>query len=155
VVDEHTELRERAGGDAQESRRRAFDALEDLLRNLSARRPLVLHLDDLQWGDADSARLMASLLAPPDPPRLLLLCSYRSEEADTTESFRALSPETAARGGGDVVTVDVDRLSPEESAALAGALLTAAGRDRAGLSDLAATLAREADGSPFFVAELA
>jgi serine/threonine protein kinase len=149
VVDEQSD--DAPGGDALESRRRAFDALRDLLHNLAGRRPLVLHLDDLQWGDADSARLMATLLAPPDPPPLLLLCSYRSEEAEGSEFFRELGrAETTARGKGQVVPLDLARLPGEESSALARALLG----DRPDAPALAAAIAREADGSPFFVAEL-
>ncbi len=141
------------GEHLSESRQRAFDALKELLRRLAQRQPLVLYIDDLQWGDSDSARLMAGLLSPPAPP-LLLLCNYRSEEEDSSEFFRALQ-ELGESGGmklGEVRRIDVDRLSPEDGARLARALL---GPGMAGSGEIPALIAREADGSPFFIAEFA
>ncbi len=141
------------GEHLSESRQRAFDALKELLRRLARRQPLVLYIDDLQWGDFDSARLMASLLSPPAPP-LLLLCNYRSEEEDSSEFFRALQ-ELGESGGvrlGEARRIEVDRLSPEDGARLARALL---GPSAAGAEELPPLIAREADGSPFFIAEFA
>ena len=58
----------------------AFAALRDLLSALSEANPIVLHVDDLQWGDADSAEIFARILAPPSPPRVLFIGSVRSDE---------------------------------------------------------------------------
>ena len=159
IVDERTERFEAAPteGERVESRRRAVEALKELLQRLAAHRPLVLHLDDLQWGDVDSAKLMTSVLSPPDAPPLLLLCSYRSEEAEGSEFFRELYGLGAAARGLEAPTrIEVGRLSPPESEALARSLLLQEGSSTwSGAHDaLVATIAAEAEGSPFFVAEL-
>jgi serine/threonine protein kinase len=165
--------------DHLESRQRAFRALRDLLTRLARAQPLVLYIDDLQWGDVDSARLLVSLLGPPDSPPLLLIGSYRSDEAETSELFRELrmlERSSAAAVGTRRVEIEIDRLSPEESERLALALLeqgeepeaqagqdaeevreegaaAAAAADEA-RAETAAAIAREAEGSPFFIAEL-
>ncbi len=65
----------------QEMRRRAFHGLKTLLFRIAERRPLIVLLDNLQWGDVDSARLQGDLLAPPGVPPFLLISAYRRDEA--------------------------------------------------------------------------
>ncbi|WP_159396694.1 serine/threonine-protein kinase PknK [Sorangium cellulosum] len=139
--------------DARELRRRGFAALREMLARIADRRPLVLFIDDLQWGDADSAALLTDLLRQPDAPALLLLLCYRSEDAERSELVVRLlppAPNDTGADAGDVCTLAVGALTPEEGRALALTLL--GGGDRAAAQ--AGAIAAEAEGNPFFVLEL-
>jgi len=136
--------------DPQETRRRAFRALKQLLAAVARGCPLTLAVDDLQWGDLDSARLVVELLAPPDAPAMLLLGSFRREDL-------ALSPFLTELGragflGVRRIDVPVEALGPTEAGALARALMAARGEptDEA----RAAAIASESEGSPLFVEAL-
>ncbi|WP_437678120.1 serine/threonine-protein kinase [Sorangium sp. So ce131] len=139
--------------DARELRRRGFAALREMLARIADRRPLVLFIDDLQWGDADSAALLADLLREPDAPALLLLLCYRSEDAERSELVARLLPPAPLGAGaeaGDVRTLAVGALTPEEGRALALDLLGGG----ASAAAQAGAIAAEAEGNPFFVLEL-
>src|SRR5262249_20782173 len=140
--------------DPHEMRKRAFAALRELLARLADRTTPVVYIDDLQWGDAASAALLADLMRPPDPPPLLLLCCYRSEDAETSPLLRELlapEPQGDGMGGVDIRHVPVGPLLPGEACDLAMTLL---GRDAPVTRALAERVARESGGSPFFVDEL-
>ena len=130
----------------QELRRRGFEALTELLARLSDRRPVVLYIDDLQWGDIDSAQFFTGLFRPPNPPALLLLACYRSDEAEASPLLRTLLAAEPAP-----TLLQVVELESEDAEALARELLRETGGDRA---ERARIIANESGGSPFFVREL-
>ncbi len=137
--------------DARELRRRAIGALRELLGRLSTRHRVVVYIDDLQWGDRDSARLLADVLATPGAPPMMLLGSYRTEEAESSEflpTFRDRHRERAAAESAR--TLEVGPLAHGDAQALAHALLGGGEATRAG----AAAVAAEAAGNPFFIEAL-
>jgi len=133
--------------DPQQLRRRAFAALKELLGRLSDKQPLVVFIDDLQWGDLDSARLLAELLGPPDPPSLLFIGSYRTSGREQSEALRALLTD-ASGSGREHPEIHLEGLSADDAVALATEL--GQGLDREQLE----RAAREAQGHPLFLAEL-
>lgn len=132
-------------------RRKAFLALRTLLDRLARTRRLVLFLDDLQWGDADSADLLLDLMRPPQSPPLLLIGTYRIEDADSSPMVRALASHRRAPGA-EVAELIVGPLRYADAYELAIEML---GCDDPDAREEAASIAFEAKGSPFLIAELA
>jgi hypothetical protein len=133
--------RAREIADPQEQRTRAFAALREVLQRIGERHPLVLLLDDMQWVDANTLAVLADLMRPPDPPRLLLVLSTRPEGSEALE-------EVVRRMDASAATIDLPPLAERAATELAGLLLGADGAARA------AEVAREAGGNPFFIGEL-
>ncbi len=136
--------------DPLEVRRRAFAALKELLASVAQRLTLVIHVDDLQWGDADSVQLLEAVLSSPAPRPLLLVCGHRSELAASSDALAALrQARERLEGACDFQEIEVGELSHGEACDLARSLLDS------GDPASAEAVAREARGSPLFVAELA
>ena len=128
----------RPRADMHETRARLFATVRELLTKLGERSTLVLVIDDLHWADPDSLALLAELLRPPLPPRLLLVATARPDAP-------------LASLPGEVATIDLGRLPGEEAVALARLLL---GGEELGGEDVAGAIAAEARGHPLFVDEL-
>lgn len=85
--------------DPSAQRIEAFAVLTHLLAKVSEERPIVLSIDDLQWADAESFRLLRALVESAYASRILVVAAVRPEgelEGDAVEGMRALraSPST-------------------------------------------------------------
>jgi serine/threonine protein kinase/tetratricopeptide (TPR) repeat protein len=139
-------------GEPQELRRRAFMALRALLGAIADDRPLVVHIDDLQWTDVDSLALLELLLHTPGAPALLLIGSFRSESVGKSPALGALL-ELAERlqPGVRVERLELARLPYEDCEKLAALSLGERGQAS---PDVVKRIAEESQGLPLFVSEL-
>ncbi len=147
AIDRATPLQ---GGDPHGARRRAARALRELLGRIAERAPVVITVDDVQWGDADSAALLAELLRPPTPPAVLFAGTAR--RGDSGSPFlHAL--DDARRGvltDVPITRLDLQPLGRDEAMDLGRRLLAGAGLDTAA----AALIADESRGVPLILREL-
>jgi len=140
-----------AQSDALELRRRAFAAFRELLGRFARLYPLVLVLEDLQWGDMDSAALLEDLFRPPDAPVLMLVISFRSDDLQSSPVLRDLCGSRVDTLG-PVTEIALQRLSVPDSRDFALGFLGGIGGGR---ELLAERIAWESGGNPFFIRELA
>jgi hypothetical protein len=95
----------------------AFAALRNLFYQLARKRRVVCFLDDLQFGDQDSAELLTQLLAPPRPPPFLLIAAYPSSERDRQEILRVLrAPKNSAFVVREILVGALSQAAAEELA---------------------------------------
>jgi DNA-binding SARP family transcriptional activator len=135
-----------AAADPQQLQYRTFAVLRDLITALARRGPLVLALDDLHWADDLSLDLLGELLPVILDAALLILAAYRDVPDHRSQQLARLA---AQRCAGRVRQIQLAALPPEQTAALATALL-------GGELDAPALAAIQtrAQGNPFFVEEI-
>ncbi|MET0385932.1 MAG: protein kinase [Polyangiales bacterium] len=136
-----------------QARSQAEAALQELLRRLGAQRPIVLWIDDLQWGDLDSTSIIASWLSPPLLPHVMLVLSYRSDEVSTSPCLTLLRQRGA--GVARIETVlSLRALGDEHVRALCSQRFALADIPVAAQLSLTERIVREAQGSPFLASQL-
>ena len=85
---------------------RAAHELHALLAALAGDRPIVLFLDDAQWGDYQSAEIFLRLLGAQGPPIVLVL-AYRTEDWQTSLLLQAIRGSSIP-----CAEVELEKLSP-------------------------------------------
>ena len=133
---------------AEKLRHRAFGALRDLMIAISRETPVVIFVDDLQWGDADSVVAFERMFAEPDPPALLFVGSYRSDEQDSSPFLRAWRSVDRDRSE---TSVEVGPLTPSQARELVGKALP---EENDITDEEIDRIYEESDGNPYFLAQL-
>lgn len=112
--------------------------------------PLLLVLDDIQWADLSSLRILELLLTLPEPLNLLVVAAARSVESGVDQAALAAFERTLLESG---VEVEHERLSPLSRQDLELFLRDSFTPDIEGLTELTDFVLARTDGNPFFARE--
>jgi DNA-binding SARP family transcriptional activator/DNA polymerase III delta prime subunit len=129
-----------------EDRYRLFSAAAALLAEAASESPLLLVLDDLQWADRSSLKLLCHIARYSDPAALLILGTHRDTDLDRSPEFAAALADL--RRDQLVERIPLTGLDEEAVGKLIARATDAAPR---GLSEV---LWKETRGNPFFLVEM-
>nr|WP_255429517.1 AAA family ATPase [Ramlibacter albus] len=136
------------GASAQD---RLLTTAVSLLRAVaSAKRPLVVVLDDLQWSGTLSIRFIEAVLDAQDLTGLLLVGAYRNSEIDATHPLATMLSRRRAQGPAPI-EMQLSNLPPEDQEQMVAEMMRLP-RDRAGA--LARAVGRHTAGNPYDTVEL-
>ena len=126
---------------------RLLELMLGVIGRLSARAPLMLVFEDLQWADSATLDLLALLVARTSGRPLLLVLTVRSDELHRAHPFRRMAARWEQQRIVD--RLELDRLEPRDVAAQVEAILG----ERPD-ADLIESVAERSEGVPLFVEEL-
>jgi predicted ATPase/signal transduction histidine kinase len=109
--------------------------------------PLVLFLDDLQWPDPGTLKLLTDLALHGEVPYLLLIGAYRDNEVNPSHPLMLQLAELE-KSGTPYRTLPLAPLSPEDLGQLMAETFST---DLAGAEPLTALVHEKTGGNPFFV----
>lgn len=112
--------------------------------------PLLLFLDDLQWADAASLKLLQLVLTASDQAYLLIVGAYRDNEVDPVHPL-SLMREEAEKHGAAVTALE---LQPLQMQHVVEWLSDALGSQSSRMAVLAGILHGKTRGNPFFLGQL-
>ncbi len=134
-------------GDASITRLHLFDAIDTFLSAVSARRPLLVVVDDLHWADAGTLAIIRHLLRSDRDEPLLVVGTYRDTDVDRTHPLASSLHDLQREPG--TVRVSLSGLARDS----VGALIA----DRAGHAaseELVDLVYDETEGNPYFTEEV-
>jgi len=127
-----------------------FDQVGQVLDRLAEQRPVLLIIDDIQWGLTDTLRLIEHVYSRPETARVAIVATCRAEHLDDSPSVQLLL--NAAREGHRVSHLRLDRL---DEASVTAILETRTQRPLNGdEASVASEVTRITGGSPLYIEEL-
>ena len=133
---------------ALESRNRFTAVLLDFISVFCEKNhPLVIFLDDLQWVDADTLKLVERIAQDPERKPLLFLGAYRDNKVDAGHRLM-ISCEVIKKSGQPLQTIPLKPLNPEDISQL---LVHTCHCRLEEANPLAELLVRKTGGNPFFL----
>ena len=135
---------------ALESRNRFTAVLLDFIDLFCEKNhPLVIFLDDLQWVDADTLKLVERIAQDQEKKPLLFLGAYRDNEVDADHRLM-ISCEVIKKTGQPLQTIPLKPLNPDDISQLLAHTCHCRPEEAKPLAEL---LVRKTGGNPFFVSQ--
>lgn len=127
-----------------------FAAAATAFAALAEQRPVLLVVDDIQWGEVDTLRMIEHVVARSEPGRVMIVATCRAEHLDRDHPAQMVLQ--ASRPGHRVAHCRLDRLS---TADIVGLLESRTGRPLVGQQiDFASKVTEITGGSPLYAEEL-
>jgi PAS domain S-box-containing protein len=112
--------------------------------------PLVVFLDDLQWADSASLKLLELLMTDAESHHLLMIGAYRDNEVSPTHPFM-LTIEEIEKMGAQVTTIELEPLGVTHVTALIADSFSCSQEQAKSLAEL---MFKKTQGNPFFLTQL-
>lgn len=135
--------------DGAEHRRQLYDSVVEVVRDLAARRPLVLALEDVHWAGAAALELLTYLVQRTAESRLLLVATHRTTAPDRTAALVGTLSRLQRMDG--VRRLDLEGLRTED---VVDYLIREGGVPLHRARAAAGLLRDQTGGNPFFLGEL-
>ncbi|HKP64726.1 MAG TPA: protein kinase [Polyangiales bacterium] len=142
----------RGRADRVQARLAGEAAMREMFARLAHQRPLVIWIDDLQWGDLDSARILKTWQEQLGSSPALLIFTYRSDEVATSPALREVLEQGQRPRLVAPRIIELRPLDDRHVHALCDRRLGAVARER---PDLVEKIAIESQGNPFLASQLA
>jgi DNA-binding CsgD family transcriptional regulator/tetratricopeptide (TPR) repeat protein len=136
------------GAHGPHDRLQQFEAVARIFEQASTLSPLLVIVEDLHWADESTLSLLRFVTRAMIGARLLIVCSFRSDELPRRHPLRPFLVESGRQSGS--VRIDVARLTPAETGEL-----IALSNGRTPSPALVRMIAEHSQGIPYFVTELA
>ncbi|MBX9252492.1 AAA family ATPase [Desmonostoc muscorum CCALA 125] len=135
---------------ATEAQNRFNLVFQKFIRVFSSKEhPLVIFLDDLQWVDSATLKLIELMMSDRSSQYLFLIGAYRDNEVNSTHQLR-MTLEDLRKAG---TTINQITLAPLELSDVAQLIADTLHSDTAWVKPLAELIINKTDGNPFFVNE--
>jgi len=137
--------------DLRTERDRMFGTIANLIKDISEEKPLVLSLDDLQWADTGTLRLLHYLARNIQDEKVMVLGAYRPEDLKLRDERDGLTEFFQRMGQEDLfVPIKIERLTPESIEQMIKELLNLEELPKGFVNKLH----EESEGNPYFVEEV-
>lgn len=130
-----------------------YDTVTEIIKLMARDQPLVIHLDDIQWADMLTLRMLRYLISNTYRERLCVVCTYRPEDIQnnyrkSAQFIENIIPDIDKEG--TFTHIPLSRLNQHGTSSIVKAVFKNADIPEA----FTASLHQETEGNPLFIVEI-